>query len=267
MYYILTSYILFFCLSLNTFSQVKNIDKTNKFVIKGFITDSDNQESLKRVTISILNTRLGTFSNLKGEFEIAIPKEFCSDSISIKISMISYETKINKILLLSDTIINFSLKPSKIETAEAVVYAEDPGIRLMRKVIARKVQQQEKLNTYSYNLYTKFVASTDTSTAGRRDSEQDTTINSILESFSLGYYKKQGKYFNEIIQKRQTVNIPPQANFVAFGTNINAYDDFVSILGEEVYSPFHPDAIDYYDFEIIGKQKFEKSNFLDFMQF
>lgn len=245
-------------MSFNSFSQVKTIDKQNKFIVKGLIKDSENDETLKRVTISILNTKLGTFSNLKGEFEIAIPKELCIDSISLKLSMISYETKITKLLLQSDTIINFNLKPSKIETAEAVVYAEDPGIRLMRRVIARKLEQQERLKTYTYTLYTKFVASTDTSTAGRRDSEQDTTINSILESFSLGYYKKQGKYFNEIIQKRQTVNIPPQANFVAFGTNINAYDDFVAILGEEVYTPFHPDAIDFYEFEIIGKQKFEK---------
>jgi len=39
---------------------------------------------------------------------------------------------------------------------------------------------------------------------------------------------------------------------VAFGTNINCYEDFVSITGEEVFSPFHPDALDFYDFVLEG---------------
>lgn len=256
---------IYFCLFYNDlFSQTNPIAK---YKVKGLILDAENNETLKRVTISVIDTKLGTFSNLKGEFEIGIPYDIDKknnidfnqtiDTTKLRFSMIGYETQIENIILISDTILIIKLKPAKIETDEAIVYAEDPGIRLMRKVIARKLEQKENLNTYSYTLYTKFVASTDTSTAGRRDSEQDTTINSILESFSLGYYKKSDKYFNQIIQKRQSVNVPPQANFVAFGTNINAYDDFVSILGEEVYTPFHPDAVEFYDFEIIGKQKFD----------
>lgn len=253
-----------FVIFTDAFAQNLKPKSTNK--IKGIVIDSENSETLKKVTISVMNTKIGTFSNLNGEFNLKVPTKleyidstkFDNDSISLRFSMIGYETLIKKIFLEAyqkDSIHIIKLKTAILETEEAFVYAEDPAVRLMRKVIAKKIEQQNKLNSYSYTLYTKFVASTDTSTAGRRDSEQDTTINSILESYSLGYYKKNGNYFNQIIQKRQSVNIPPQANFVAFGTNINAYDDYVTILGEEVYTPFHPDAIDYYDFKILGKQK------------
>ena len=83
------------------------------------------------------------------------------------------------------------------------------------------MQWTDSLKNYTYMLYTKFVVSADTVPAGRNSGRNDTSIFSILESYSKGFFEKPDKYFNEIIQKRQTANIPAQANFVAFGTNLN----------------------------------------------
>ncbi|MBK6418657.1 MAG: hypothetical protein IPF79_05625 [Ignavibacteria bacterium] len=85
-------------------------------------------------------------------------------------------------------------------------------------------------------LYPKFVVNTDTATASWLRTG-GTTVFSILESYSRGYYAKPGRYFNEIVQRRQTANIPPQAGPVSFGTNLNAYDDVISLLNEEIESP------------------------------
>jgi hypothetical protein len=163
--------------------------------------------------------------------------------------MVGYKTERRTVRVVGDsTQIDVSLQVAAAMTPEIVVSAYDPGVGIMRRAIARKERQRDSLESYTYMLYTKFVASTDTLTAGRPSGRNDTTIVSIFESFSRGYHRQPDDYYNEIIQRRQTANIPPESNFVVFGTSLNAYEDVVTILGEEIATPFHPDALDFYDF-------------------
>ena len=240
-------YLFIFLLSFSLFSQ-------NLFTIKGKVIDSIDSKPLPYSTISVSGTRTGAFTNMNGEFQLQLPK----GQYSLSTMMTGFQSKITNIEVnqnIDDLVIILSIADYKLE--DLIVYAEGPGMRTMRKVIKRKVEQREKLNQYTYSLYTKFVVATDTLTAGRKDYETDTTINSILESYSKSYFQKEDKYFNYILKKRQTENIPPQANFVSFGNNINVYDDYVEILGEKIYSPFNPDAPDYYDFVLEGKYSAE----------
>lgn len=138
------------------------------------------------------------------------------------------------------------------QSRDIVVIAEDPSLSIMRAVLARKQQQKDSLNKYTYMLYTKLVVTTDTLTAMRNTGRGDSTVFSIMETFSKGYVQQPDAHFNEIIQKRQTSNIPPQANFVAFGTNLNLFDDELEILGERIFTPFHEDAIDFYDYTLLS---------------
>ena len=223
-----------------------------KFIIKGSVSDSIDNKSLPYATISVLGTKFGGFTNLDGEFILELEK----GKYRLGISMTGYETIYYDIDLdknISNLKFEMSLADYLLE--DLVVYAESPGLRLMRKVIDKKLTQKKKLNNYSYKLYTKFVVATDTLTAGRNDNNTDTTINSILESYSKSYFQQPDKFFNYILKKRQTYNVPPQANFVSFGNNINVYDDYVEILSEKIYSPFNEDAPDFYEFNLEGKYK------------
>ncbi len=205
---------------------------------------------LPYATISVLGTRFGGYTNLSGEFFLELEK----GTYRLAISMTGFETIYYDLNLESNTFdLKFIMSMADYQLEDLIVYAEGPGLRLMRKVIEKKIKQNERLDSYTYMLYTKFVVATDTLTAGRNDYDTDTTINSILESYSKSYYKKENKFFNYILKKRQTYNIPPEANFVSFGNNINAYDDIVSILSEEIYSPFHINAVDFYEFILEGK--------------
>ncbi|MCX6148868.1 MAG: DUF5686 family protein [Candidatus Kapabacteria bacterium] len=236
-------FLVLFTLSFNfTLSQ-------EKVILKGKILDLDSKESLKAVTVRNLSGKGGVFTNNIGEFSLK-----CNRGINkIRFTMVGHESQEIEFKLENDTtIVEILMHIAKLSTEDVIVYAEDPATRFMRKVIAKKLIQKDSLLSYTYMLYTKFVVATDTLTAGRTDAPKDTTINSILESYSKGYYKAKDNYFNEIIQKRQSVNVPPEANFVSFGTNINAYDDIVSILNQDIYSPFHPDAIDFYKYEFVG---------------
>ncbi len=218
--------------------------------IRGSITDSVTKQPLKFVTIRAMGIEnKASVTSKQGTYLLRLKK----GEYALTFSMVGYGSIIKNITVGSkDIILDIQLGQSAFRSAEVIVSAEDPGVKLMRSVIAKKQQWRDSLQRYTYMLYTKFVVSADTLTAGRSSGRNDTSIFSILESYSKGYFSKPDKFFNEIIQKRQTANIPPQANFVAFGTNINIYEDIISITGEEVFTPFHPDALDFYDFILDG---------------
>ena len=227
------------------FANENRVPRVNVYEVSGIVVSEEDNEPLVGVTLRVSDSNKGTYTNRKGEFKLRLEE----GSHHIVLTMVGMEKKVVLIKISKDTSnIVFRMKTSSAQLQSIVVIAEDPGMRLMRKAIEVKKKQQEKINSYTYLLYTKFVTQTDTITAGRTDKPKDSTIFSIFESYSQGYFKKPDKYFNLIIQRRQSVNVPPQANFVAFGTNLNIYDDYIRILGEEIYTPFHPDAPDFYDF-------------------
>jgi hypothetical protein len=227
-----------------------SVQASELMTIRGNITDSATSQPLKFVTIRAIGTESkATVTSKQGTYLLRLKK----GEYTITYSMVGYGSVSKNITIGSkEILLDIKLGQSTFRSAEVIVSAEDPGVKLMRSVIAKKQKWRDSLQRYTYMLYTKFVVSADTLTAGRSSGRNDTSIFSILESYSKGYFSKPDKFFNEIIQKRQTANIPPQANFVAFGTNINIYEDIVSITGEEVFTPFHPDALDFYDFILEG---------------
>ncbi len=229
--------------------------KLKYYKVSGKVISEEDGTPLVGVTVRVTDNR-GTYTNSKGEFVLQLSQGVHH----LVLTMIGMGKNIATINVKNDTsgiIIKMRTNPTILEGV--VVIAEDPGIRLMRKAIERKASQIKEVNSYKYLLYTKFVVQTDTITAGRTDKSADSTIFSIFESYSIGYFQKPNKYYNRIIQRRQSDNVPPQANFVAFGTNLNIYDDFITILGEEIFTPFHPNAPDFYDF-ILDTNYFDIDN-------
>lgn len=229
-------------------------------IISGIVKNNSDSIPLPGVTIKVADAQSGAISNKLGEFKMKLPKR----DHTLIFTMIGKHRLIYDVLSSKEdsVYIEFFMNDNSVMKDEVIVIAEDPGVKLMRQVIDKKQKIRDSLTSYTYMLYTKFVASTDTITAGRKVRDEDTTIVSILESYSKGYFQSPDKYFNEIIQKKQSVNVPPQANFVAFGTNLNAYDDFINLVGEEIYTPFHFNALEFYDF-IMDTEYSDTSEVLD----
>lgn len=227
------------------FAVENNSSRIRYYDVVGQVMSDDDNKPLVGVTIRVTDSNKGTYTNRNGEFKLRLEE----GSHHIVLTMVGMERSVLSIDVRKDTNnIIFRMRTNPAMLQSIVVVAEDPGMRLMRKAIELKKKQQNEIKSYSYLLYTKFVTQTDTITAGRTDRPADSTIFSIFESYSKGYFQQPDKYYNQIIQRRQSDNVPPQANFVAFGTNLNIYDDFIRILGEEIYTPFHPDASEFYDF-------------------
>ena len=61
---------------------------SQEIVMNGAVISAENQQPIEFVNIGILNKNRGTITNPKGEFNLAIPKKFETDSITI--SPVSY---------------------------------------------------------------------------------------------------------------------------------------------------------------------------------
>ncbi len=249
MYLPVSLLLLFFCL-VSLSAQAQTSDR--RLTVSGTVSDSATGELLRAATVRVEGTPTGTMTSREGTFILRLPP----GSYTLLFSMIGYSPRRHTIVLRDEPArLAIVLSSAEFSTPELVITAESPGMLLMRKAIDRKLRQKDSLQAYTYTLYSKFVAAMDTLTAGRASDTTDTTIVAVFESYSRGWFREPDSYFNEIIQRRQSANIPPQANFVAFGTNINAYEDEVQILGESIATPFHPDAPDFYDFEIEREYK------------
>lgn len=233
---------------------VQNVSAVSKkdtlSVLKGIVVDSSSNQPLQFVTLRIKNTKTGAVSSKNGSFALKLSQ----GRYILTASMVGYTTYEQEVTIENDTTsLTIALSQKSLSIAEVMVDAEPMGIRIMRRAIAKKQEQSIRLERYNYRLYTKFVASLDSLTSGYSNKTNDTTILAIFESFSKGYFKKSDNFYNEIYQRRQTANIPQQNNVVAFGTNLNIYDDIIDFLGEEIFTPFNPKALDFYNFELEGQ--------------
>lgn len=214
--------------------------------ISGKIISKLNNEGVGYCTVIHKGTQNGTYTDSLGNFSFVSR----SGEITLRAFTTGYQAKEISFYSENDTSgIEILIDIADFELEDVVVFAEGLGLRTMRKVLDRKENNKNKLNTYYYELYSKFIIQTDTLTAGRTTDNSDTTISSILESYSKSYYKTPDNYFNNIIKKRQSINVPPQANFTQLDNRFNAWNDFVIVFNEKIYSPFHPDSPDFYDFE------------------
>ena len=149
-------------------------------VIRGKVFDAEDGKPLPGVTVKAADSQFGSYTNSIGEFSLKLPPR----THTLIFTMVGKERLIQEISYPEkDSIyIEVSLEGSSVLKNEVTVIAEDPGARLMRLAIDKKQKYRDSLDTYRYMLYTKFVASTDTITAGRKVRDEDTTIVSILES-------------------------------------------------------------------------------------
>ena len=219
--------------------------------IVGSVRHATTGEPVPYATVRMLAIRRAAISDRAGAFSIRLSPDERALVIGSRIVVSCVGFKTDTVVIANlDSAIVVQLNERSFEGVEVVVRAEDPAVRIMRQVIARRKRQEDSLSSYQYRLYSKIVVNTDTLTATRSSGRGDTTVFSILESIADGFYKKPGKFTNRILQRRQTANIPPQANLVALGTNLSSYAGSVTLLGEEIESPFADNAFDVAEFTL-----------------
>ena len=88
--------------------------------INGYIRDADNGEYLLQATISVTESRSGTYSNEYGFYSLTLP----AGTYTFKISYLGFETLEQTVELTRNQSLDFELSPRVVSTETVVIQAE-----------------------------------------------------------------------------------------------------------------------------------------------
>jgi len=211
-------------------------------MITGYVRDLQTLEELAAANIQILGTMRGTITNTDGRFQLEIK----SLPTTLKISYIGYESKQITLNSKPSKMMDIQLNPIILESEAIIVTAEDPAMNIMRKVIKKKREWREKLETYHAKAYSRLVL------------ENDSGIVSIAESISEAFWHNKKGPREVIKTKRQSSNMNEQGNFATVSYIPNFYDDDIELMGFRIIGPTHPSALDYYRFKLTGRRRIDE---------
>ena len=208
----------------------------DRLTVSGILRDAATGDTLAAGTIRVAGTAVGTVVNERGRFILSL----APGRYSLVVSALGYQPDTLSVALDANRDLAIALNPAEIILPEIVVTSEDPAMAIMRRVIAEKRKWIDRLQSYRLDAFTRQVLSRDTSVA------------SITESYTTGYWEK-GDTLREIIrQRRQTENIPSQFNVASVGRLLNFNEDRLRFLGYTFVGPTADDAFDYYTYKLLG---------------
>lgn len=210
-------------------------------IISGKIIDANTKETLPAAHVIIKGTYQGTIANADGEYSLKVN----TFPATIVVRFLGYESLEKEITASFEGDLNFELKEAFLELGEITVTGEDPAISIMKEVIRRKQIWRAKLDTYQVDAYT------------RQQILKDTSIVSITESISEAFWDRERGTREVLKSKRQTANIEGSDNFAGVSYLPNFYDDNLEIVEFDVVGITHPDALKYYNFELVDFSKID----------
>ncbi len=221
------------------------------FEVSGKIIDSKSNKGLEFATIRVKDTDNGTTADKEGNYIIQLKP----GGHELIVSFIGYSSDTASIFVDDENVVrDIFLSPSEILTESIDVFGEDPAYEIMRKVISYKKKFRDKLNEYEFDAYSKFVirsdrSSVEDSAAKKNDKDDKLGIFGILESESVGYFRKPDLEKQVVKSKRETANI---VRGVALPFFVNFYDDDIDVGEFKIPTPVADDAFDSYDYKLTG---------------
>lgn len=257
---------LFILLFVLNFSVVTAQDEK---LFHGIIIDNHTNSPIPGATVRLTETNKGTYSSSKGKFRLLVP----AGKQIVKVSSLGYETQRINLENKSDSII-IKLVPSAVMLQGVQVTAPISPEEIIKRAVRKKYDNLNNIKTFSGLLYSKFsmelggslgssmssdgsgfTISSSMGLGGASKPKADEFTLYILESFSRNFidYEKQINK-SEIIQRRQTANIPASANLLTLSNFRSFYDDEIELFSTKITTPLAQNALDFYDYKIINKK-------------
>lgn len=271
------------CAQVDDTTAVSVPKSTNKYLIKGVVTDAVDNNPVAFAAIFFSGTSIGVTTDIDGNYAIEI-KELPSDSLLVQV--VGYKTKTiyiergNKNLTY-----NITLERSEAYLEEVVVRpGEDPAIVLMKTVIRQKPRNNtDRLDNYQCEAYNKIEV--DLLNFNRKtferlpvpflkklgfifDNMDSTSYNKpflpfyLTEALSNYYYQRNPKRSKEYVKATQ-IKLLTNKNMSSSMSQylgkiylaINPYDNYVPFFDKEFVSPLSNTALGFYKYKIVDTQQ------------
>ncbi len=212
--------------------------------LTGILRDSVTGQAIVAANIRVLGTARGTVCNTEGAYRLMLP----AGEHRIVITSLGYRPDTVALQLTQNTILDVSLVPSDITLPEILVTGEDPARAIIRQAIANKRRWIDKLQSYEMAAFTRQVL------------RRDTSIASITEAYTKGYWQRGDTLREVVLQKRQTENIDVGGNFASVGRLLNFYDEDIRFIGYTFVGPIADNAFDHYDYKLLSTRTAHRSD-------
>jgi hypothetical protein len=256
--------ILFFCIGFQSFSQ--------PFVIKGKVTDAENNDPIPFANIIVKGTTIGTVCDFDGFFTIKVPKKI--DSLSA--IYIGYKMRTKRVTGVENQTINFQLNEAGIDLKEVIIKpGENPAWPIMRQVIQHKEFNDKRgLISFEYEAYNKMEVDIDKLSDKFKKKKIIKKIQNVLDSIgkvtgedgrpvlpffvsetiSKFYFKNNPPKSKEFIEKTKISGLGSNEGSVVsqlVGSTFqdyNFYRNWLTIVNKEFVSPIADGWKLYYDY-------------------
>jgi hypothetical protein len=233
-----------------------NYGYSQTYKITGKIFDAKSNRPLSFASMKVIEAGTGTTADANGEFILNVK----DGSYNVVTSYIGYFTDTSSFYVTGENIDrNIFLKSTDIYTEVIDVEGEDPAYEIIRKAIKYKQEFRKDLNEYNYDAYSKFVVKSNVNPYDDKSLKKDSSgmnILGILESESVGYFKKPDLEKQIIKAKRETANI---TRGFAIPLIVNFYDEKVDLGNAKIPGPLCDNAFDSYEYKLIGTTSIDSS--------
>ncbi|MGB5874785.1 MAG: DUF5686 family protein [Bacteroidota bacterium] len=209
---------------------------TERASITGVVRDVSSGDTLAAAIVRVLGTSFGTITNETGIYSLVLDK----GERALVFSSLGYRADTVALRLTADTVLHVPLVRSPIVLPEVVVSSEDPALEIIRRAIVNKQRWRDRLTSYELDAFT------------RQTLFRDTSIASITESYTRGYWRKGDTLREIVVQRRQTANIPENSNFASVGRILDFGEERIRFAGYSFAGPIADDAFDYYDYKLLS---------------
>jgi len=244
-------------------------------VISGRAVDSVSLQPIAFVSITLQDGRHGTNTDIEGKFTLHIPAGYTG---WIYFSHVSYQKrKLPLANFQGKTLVR--LKPGSTVLSEFTVFSgENPAFRIIRQAIDhRDDNDPEKLKSYSYTSYSKFIVSpsepnhkTDSIVQVLRQRPDSVRLTkdqkSLLQFDSLAGLSD--LFLSESVSERKVLNpgqvkerllayrisgyrSPMFSSAAMDGQPFAFYNENINLFGREFINPIQPGTFHRYDFNLV----------------
>ncbi len=235
--------------------------------VSGRVTDARTGEPLPFVSISFIDSRIGTTTDMEGRY--VLETYYATDSL--RVSSVGYTPRSVPVRKDRAQVIDIALEPSNVELAEVVIVptGENPAFAILRRVIQHKpANNREKLTAYEYEAYNKIEFDLNNITeeftqkklfrpfAFIFDNIDSSGAKPYLpifmtETLSEVHYRQKPRTRKEIIRGTKVSGIENESVSQFMGDmyqNVNIYDNFLVIFGRNFVSPLADGGKGFYDY-------------------
>ncbi len=214
-------------------------------IVRGVIRDAQSGAALSAATVQIVGSYRATIANEEGQYALQIS----TLPAVVRVVCIGYHT-LELAVDTPEAQLDFALRAAPYELPETIVQPQ-LGRELMRQVIARKAEWMPRIEGYSAEVYTR-------RTILRRDE-----IIELHEIVSDVHWDREQGIRETITSMRKTRNHGAEDYVPAMAGLVNLYHDDIEFAEAQLMGVTHPNALDHYDFQVIGHRRVDARTVYD----